>query len=104
MYPNWQLMGCRSDLNLPLRALNTEVTVPGGLSNASVENCIGECKSLQFVMAGMEQKTCWCGNEITPGTGTQIATSSCNTPCTGDSNEICGGPQALLVYYVPNGI
>ena len=24
--------------------------------------------------------------------------SSCNLPCTGDSNKICGGPWALSVY------
>ncbi|KAF8259427.1 hypothetical protein EI94DRAFT_1751620 [Lactarius quietus] len=96
--------GCLSDANPPLRALNTEVTVPGGLNNASVENCIGECHSLHFIMAGMEQKTCWCANAVTKGTGAQIDLSNCNTPCTGDSNELCGGYQALLQYYSPNGI
>jgi hypothetical protein len=47
-----------SDTDPKIRALNTEVTVLGGLSNASVENCIGECKSLKFDVAGMKQQTC----------------------------------------------
>ncbi|KAF8264085.1 hypothetical protein EI94DRAFT_528476 [Lactarius quietus] len=101
MYPNWKYGGCYADTNLPKRALDTEVTVPGGLNNASVENCIGECLSLKFSKAGMEAKTCWCANAVTQGTG-QISVDHCNTPCTGDSREFCGGPQALLMYYNNN--
>ncbi|KAF8268995.1 hypothetical protein EI94DRAFT_1726220 [Lactarius quietus] len=109
MYPDWQCGGCFSDSNpnRSLRALSTEVTVPGGLKNASVENCIGECKSLKFNMAGLNEQTCWCSNirpnDFTPGSGSEpIARSNCRTPCTGDPNECCGGNGALLIYYDPN--
>ncbi|KAF8257309.1 hypothetical protein EI94DRAFT_1759349 [Lactarius quietus] len=94
MYPDWEFAGCYSDSNpnRSIRALSTEVTVPGGLKNASVENCIGECKSLKFDVAGLNQQTCWCShvglNALTPGSGSeQMAISNCHTPCTGDSNE-----------------
>ncbi|KAF8262813.1 hypothetical protein EI94DRAFT_1742661, partial [Lactarius quietus] len=90
MYPDWEFAGCRSDSNpnRSIRALSTEVTVPGGLKNASVENCIGECKSLKFDVAGLNQQTCWCShvglNALTPGSGSeQMAISNCHTPCTG---------------------
>ncbi|KAF8261565.1 hypothetical protein EI94DRAFT_1745706 [Lactarius quietus] len=101
MYPNWQCAGCFSDTNpdQSVRALNTEVTVPGGLANASVENCIGECKSLNFGRAGMEQQKCWCGQVLSAGTGAPIDIRYCSTPCTGDSQEWCGGDGALLVYH-----
>ncbi|KAF8261957.1 hypothetical protein EI94DRAFT_1744830 [Lactarius quietus] len=86
-----------SDSNHTDRALNTEATVPGGLSNASVENCVGECNSMNFGGAGMEQQTCWCADELTPGTR-EIDINDCDTPCTGDSTEWCGGKDALLLY------
>ncbi|KAF8256948.1 hypothetical protein EI94DRAFT_1761701 [Lactarius quietus] len=109
IYPDWALSGCRSDSNpnRSLRALSTEVTVPGGLNNASVENCIGECKSLNFNVAGLNQQTCWCSHvghyAVTPGSNSEeIDISNCQaTPCTGDPKEYCGGNGALLVYYVP---
>jgi hypothetical protein len=42
-----------------VRALNAEVIVTGGSrSNASVENCIGKCRSMKFVAAGMAQHLC----------------------------------------------
>ncbi|KAF8261580.1 hypothetical protein EI94DRAFT_1745755 [Lactarius quietus] len=99
MYPAWLSAGCHNDSNHAVRALNKEVTVPGGQSNASVENCIGKCWSLNFVAAGLEQHRCWCGNSFSPGTGAQIDINKCNTPCTGDPTEWCGGHNALLVYY-----
>ncbi|KAF8262792.1 hypothetical protein EI94DRAFT_1742548 [Lactarius quietus] len=108
MYPDWKLAGCFSDSNpnRSLRALNTEVTVPGGLKNASVENCIGECKSLKYDIAGLNEQTCWCSTvgpkAITPGSGSeQIAVTNCLTPCTGDSKECCGGDGAILIYFIP---
>ncbi|KAF8272766.1 hypothetical protein EI94DRAFT_1717347 [Lactarius quietus] len=109
MYPDWQYSGCYSDSNpdRSLRALSTEVTVPGGLKNASIENCIGECKSLKFDMAGLNQQSCWCShvglNALTPGSGSeQIDISNCFTPCTGDPSECCGGNGALLIYFIPS--
>ncbi|KAF8264879.1 hypothetical protein EI94DRAFT_1737439 [Lactarius quietus] len=100
MYPDWKCGDCWSDSNPTVRALNTEASVPGGLNNASVENCIGECKSMNFNIAGLEQNSCWCGDQLTPGSGSEnMLMSNCLTTCTGDSTEFCGGNSALLVYY-----
>ncbi|KAF8265299.1 hypothetical protein EI94DRAFT_359879 [Lactarius quietus] len=104
MYPTYQWGGCYnvfvdSDSNPPVRVLNTEASVLGGLNNASVENCIGECKSMGFIAAGLEQQTCWCGSPPGTGTGTQLDISHCNSPCTGDLKEYCGGDGALLLYF-----
>ncbi|KAF8262817.1 hypothetical protein EI94DRAFT_1742462 [Lactarius quietus] len=104
MYPTWEFGGCWSDSDPTVRDLNTEVTVPGGLANASVENCIGECKSMNLTSAGMEGQACWCGDQFTAGSAAmtgaqQIDIDSCNTPCTGDHSEYCGGSGALLLYF-----
>ncbi|KAF8264744.1 hypothetical protein EI94DRAFT_435261 [Lactarius quietus] len=97
---NWECVGCWSDTDPTVRALNTEVTVPGGLANATVENCVGECGSLNFTLAGLEAQTCWCADELTSGSGSgPIHMIYCQTPCTGDSTEFCGGNGALLIYY-----
>ncbi|KAF8264806.1 WSC domain-containing protein [Lactarius quietus] len=96
-FASWNYRGCWSDTDSVNRALNTQVTVQGGLAHASVENCIAECNSMSFHMAGVEEKTCYCGKSLNKNS-MQIAESNCNTVCTGDSTELCGGPQAILVY------
>ncbi|KAF8261554.1 WSC domain-containing protein [Lactarius quietus] len=103
-FPRWVFKGCYSDTGpgFVVKALNTEVTVPGGKANASVENCIGECNTLIFNYAGVEQGACWCDNAIN-AVSNIIAQSSCNTPCTGDATELCGGPNAILIYNNPPG-
>ncbi|KAF8264746.1 hypothetical protein EI94DRAFT_435289 [Lactarius quietus] len=102
MYPHWKFGGCWSDTDPTVRALTTEVTVPGGLSNASVENCIGECNSLNFKIAGMKGNACWCDNKIASDSNSaQTDQTKCNTPCTGDSTEWCGGAKAFLRYNNP---
>ncbi|KAF8264754.1 hypothetical protein EI94DRAFT_1737619 [Lactarius quietus] len=96
-YSNWRYRGCWSDPNPVSRALDTEVTAPGGLAHASVEHCIAECDSMDFSMAGMEEKTCYCGDSLNT-ISLSRAERYCNTICTGDSTEWCGGPKAILVY------
>ncbi|KAF8268808.1 hypothetical protein EI94DRAFT_1106745 [Lactarius quietus] len=100
-WDRWVFMGCYSDTgNSVVKALNTQVSVLGGLANASVENCIWECDTLIFNYAGMEQDKCWCDNAIN-SVSKQIALSNCDTPCTGDATELCGGTNAILIYNNP---
>ena len=87
-----------------------------------MESCVSACQSQSFTIAGLEyaQECCesihlpsfvkeypalsddWlllgCGNEIN-SPGAPISQSSCNQACIGDNMEICGGPNALQVYY-----
>ena len=39
-----------------------------------------------------------CGNEIN-SPGAPISQGSCNRACVGDNMEVCGGSDALQVYY-----
>ncbi|KAF8261575.1 hypothetical protein EI94DRAFT_1745735 [Lactarius quietus] len=96
-YPTWQSGACANDGNPAIRALPVQVTV----SQNSVENCIGACSSKGYRIAGLELNQCFCGNALNTagGTGGQIATSSCSSPCPGDQTEFCGGTGALLLYY-----
>ncbi|KAH8984568.1 WSC domain-containing protein [Lactarius hatsudake] len=90
----WTSRGCYSD-STSSRSLERRVD-PG---DVTVESCVSTCQSQSFTIAGLEfGQECWCGNQI-QSPGASIAQSSCNKACTGDSTEVCGGPDALQVYY-----
>lgn len=38
-----------------------------------------------------------CGNTLAPG-GVPADEASCNTPCTGNNEQACGGPNRLTLY------
>ncbi|KAF8262815.1 WSC domain-containing protein [Lactarius quietus] len=85
-------------------ALAVQLPVQGGQNNNSVANCIGACNSFAYPVAGLELAgECWCGPNIGNGT-VQIDPNICNMTCPGDTTEICGGTNAILVYYDPNGV
>jgi len=98
-------VGCYNDTNGPgATALAVQLPVQGGPNNNSVANCIGACNSGGFPVAGLELgQECWCGQNIGNGT-VPIDPNTCNITCPGDTTEICGGTNATLVYYNPNGI
>jgi len=97
--------GCFTDTpdDANLRDLATEVTVAGGPSSNSVENCITACKG--FDRAGVAQGTrCFCDNGDRLRNGTLILDTGgpCTTfACPGNSAESCGGTNSILVY-APN--
>jgi hypothetical protein len=91
----WTSRGCYSDL-VSSRTLERRVGVVGSVT---VESCVSACQSQSFTIAGLEYaQECWCGNEITPP-GAPISQSACNQVCVGNSTEVCGGPDALELYY-----
>jgi len=89
----WNSLGCYSD-TVSSRTLQRSV----GAGSVTVESCVSACQSQMFTIAGLEYaQECWCGNEIN-SPGAPISQSSCNQACTGDSTEVCGGPDALQLY------
>lgn len=65
--------------------------------------CTNWCQSLGFIMAGTEySRECYCGNGLVNGASLDRPSSSCNMPCTGNRNSICGGPGALTLYENPS--
>ena len=68
----------------------------------TIEKCLSICRSREFQYSGVQwQIECYCGNEP-EGTGFKWAwPSKCNDRCAGDSNQICGGTNAMSVYTTP---
>ncbi|KAJ7491666.1 WSC domain-containing protein [Mycena galericulata] len=87
---NWTSLGCYTDNNAA-RTLSGAATVD--TNNMTVENCIAFCDSKQFIFAGVEFiQECFCDDFIENG-GANAAITECNLPCSGNSNESCGGPN-----------
>ncbi|KAF8623873.1 hypothetical protein AX17_007275 [Amanita inopinata Kibby_2008] len=92
----WTSLGCYTD--------NTAARTLTGASYASsntmtVENCIAFCGAGNFVYAGTEYADeCYCGNVIQNG-GTSATGTDCNMACSGNSQELCGGPNRLNFFW-----
>ena len=68
----------------------------------TVERCTGKCKEKGYSYAGVQfYKECWCGNEMPKHYAPKY---ECNTPCSGNRNQYCGGNLRLNVYRTQTGI
>ena len=67
----------------------------------TVEMCLSTCRKKGFRFSGVQwQIECYCGNE--PAEGFKLAWfDKCDERCAGNSNQICGGSNALSVYSTP---
>ena len=67
----------------------------------TVEMCLATCGGKGFDYSGLQwQIECYCGNE--PVNGFQWAWfDKCHDRCAGNSNQICGGSNAMSVYSTP---
>jgi len=91
-YGLWSSLGCWGD-NPVNRTLHY---IAGNSSNNTIESCLDTCQSLGFPLGGTEYSDeCYCGNSILYNYGTS---NGCSMTCSGDSNEICGGPNAINIY------
>lgn len=50
---SWSLLGCYTD-SVSARSLAEGISVPGGATNMTVQNCQAECQALGFTLAGVE--------------------------------------------------
>jgi len=90
---DWRFQGCYSDTNTA-RALTVEVPQ----NNTSVESCTEACHAGGYSLAGLEfAQQCFCDNSIQNG-GLLIEVGSCPLACYGNTTEICGGVNSLVVY------
>ncbi|KAI9449273.1 WSC domain-containing protein [Lactarius psammicola] len=90
----WTSRGCYSD-SVSSRTLERRIDV----GTVTVESCVSTCQSQSFTIAGLEYaQECWCGNEIR-SPGVPISQGACKQACIGDHTEVCGGPNALQLYY-----
>lgn len=60
------------------------------------QRCAVVCADEQFAFMGLQNgKECWCGSSGNEARHTQHGEGACDTPCAGDSSEICGAFIAL---------
>ncbi|KAJ1337595.1 WSC domain-containing protein [Microdochium nivale] len=63
------------------------------------QKCMAHCKGNGFRMAGLGYYgECYCGNSIG---NAKLSEDKCNFKCNGDSNQICGGDDAVNIYTDP---
>ena len=59
--------------------------------------CAQMCQDHKFTLAGVEdQHQCFCGDKL-PSPAPKHS-SGCTMKCPSNSSELCGGPDALLVF------
>ena len=91
----WAYKGCYVD-NANGRILNTQKPDSQTLT---IESCVAACVASGYKVAGMEYSTqCFCGNSITNGGVLANADTDCNTACSGNNKEECGGGNRMSIY------
>lgn len=65
----------------------------------SIDTCTAYCSSAGFKYAAVEYgRECYCGNTFVNGAGLDKYSSQCSMKCAGNKKQLCGGPNALMVY------
>ena len=65
----------------------------------TIENCIKFCSNDAYAFAGVESEDkCWCGNY--PPSQNPIPDSECDSKCSGNQTQICGGHWKINIYFV----
>ncbi|KAM0332583.1 hypothetical protein ACHAQA_002867 [Verticillium albo-atrum] len=68
----------------------------------TLQSCATNCFNRGFTVAGAEYShQCFCGNAIINGGVEASSESQCNTPCAGDSTQMCGGGDRMSI--ISNG-
>ncbi|KAF2209576.1 hypothetical protein CERZMDRAFT_70063 [Cercospora zeae-maydis SCOH1-5] len=102
-FNGWTTQGCYTD-NTARRTLRFGQGVPGGGQNMTIEACTSVCQGLKYTFAGVEYAAeCFCDNKISNGGGpAPDGDAQCNMPCSGNKDQICGGPDRLNVFSFNN--
>ncbi|KAJ7852312.1 WSC domain-containing protein [Mycena leptocephala] len=92
----WTLQGCYTDTSAS-RALAGASYV--NASAMTVESCIAFCSTGGFSLAGVEfGDECYCDHAL-QSSATLANAGNCNTPCSGNSTELCGAGNFVDVYW-----
>ncbi|XP_054261821.1 uncharacterized protein LOC128985882 [Macrosteles quadrilineatus] len=90
-----KLLGCYKDEYRP-RTLDLHKTDLEKTN--SPRRCLNYCLALGFMFAGVEyQKECFCGNSR-PNSTLDVPDSECESVCTGDPSQTCGGGWRVEAY------
>ncbi|KAG8896803.1 hypothetical protein FRB99_008645, partial [Tulasnella sp. 403] len=87
---SWTTLGCYADQSA--RTLNAKSTSDPAMT---YQKCQTFCAG--FTYAGTENgNECWCGNSLT--TNQPLAANQCQTPCAGNSAQVCGGGWKITIF------
>ncbi|KAJ7905890.1 glyoxal oxidase N-terminus-domain-containing protein [Mycena leptocephala] len=94
---NWSSIGCYTDNGGARSLAGSSFT---DLVNMTVENCINFCDSKQFIFAGVEfmnnHLDC---DDFIENSAANVSLTECADHCSGNSDESCGGPNRLNVFW-----
>ncbi|XP_060070005.1 uncharacterized protein LOC132550023 [Ylistrum balloti] len=101
-YGNEVLRGCFVD-NTTYRMLSVPVTLSStDKQRLTQDKCIRACRLKGYKYSGTEyHNECYCDNHLKMQL--KRPDSECNTPCTGDRTQMCGGTYRILVFGPPPG-
>lgn len=93
----WIYKGCWVDRALG-RGSILSVNLPND-ANMTVESCIQNCITAGYNIAGMEYYTqCYCDSAVINLGALASSDGQCNTPCGGNTKEMCGGGDRMSIY------
>ena len=91
----WAYEGCYNDsIHAPVLSLKQPYD-----TNLTVQTCVWSCYQQGYSISGLEdRRQCSCGNAILNGGTLADWDFDCNTTCSGNEEEICGGTKKLSIY------
>ncbi|KAF3024289.1 hypothetical protein E8E14_013332 [Neopestalotiopsis sp. 37M] len=90
-------LGCYTDGSSLGKALFYQQDM-ASTADVTTEACLGACLKGGFPFAGTEySQECYCGVVLGNDTA-QVDAGECAMPCTGNSSQVCGGPDRLSLY------
>ncbi len=90
----WEFYGCWID-GAQGRILDTQLP---DSENLTLQSCASSCAKAGYTVAGAEYHSqCFCDNYIENGGSKAKSEDECNTPCTGNSSQICGGGNRMTI-------
>lgn len=91
----WESYGCWVD-GVNGRILSYQAPDDPDLT---LESCVQLCAARNNTIAGAEySRQCFCGDKIRNGGQEAESSSECNTPCGGNSQQICGGGGRMSIF------
>lgn len=97
--PTITKLGCWRNLDDGFYPLPDKIYTDIEESEMTVYGCARACSMESYRYSGIfAGETCFCGAEIDINSE-ELASSQCNTPCTGRSTEQCGGQTDELTIY-----
>ncbi|KAL2065736.1 hypothetical protein VTL71DRAFT_3406 [Oculimacula yallundae] len=94
--PSWYADGCWTDAVGGRALMNQQY---GDASIMTVELCMKKCANAGYTVAGLEYYSeCYCDSQIRNGNIRATDPTTCNTACTGNSTQNCGGGNRLALF------